>query len=158
MSNITKDLRNIEETLTDLYIYIPHAQHINQKISSVNVGWHIEHTLLVILKISESVIRSNPDKYKWKFNLARLLVFPLNKFPRGKGKAPDIVKPKQIVETDFESMFDETRKILKKLSTTSPHQHFFHPIFGTLNKKNTFIMLGIHTRHHLHIIKDILAA
>lgn len=150
-------MRNLEIPLAELYTYISQAEKLNNKISSVNVGWHIEHTLLVIQKISESVIKSDEDMYKWKFNMPRLLVFQLNKFPRGKAKAPNIVIPIQTGKTDFDLLFSKTRSIIEELKNTLPNQYFIHPIFGMLNKKHTFIMLDIHTKHHILIIKDILS-
>ncbi|MFN5814184.1 MAG: hypothetical protein ACK46B_08700, partial [Bacteroidota bacterium] len=82
-------MRNLETPLSELYAYVADAENINETVSSVNIGWHIEHTLLVIIKIIESVIKSDPGKYKWKFNISRTIVFMLNKIPRGKGIAPD---------------------------------------------------------------------
>ncbi|MEY4335064.1 MAG: hypothetical protein RLZZ196_3814, partial [Bacteroidota bacterium] len=40
---------------------------------------------------------------------------------------------------------------------TQKNQFFVHPIFGKLNKKDTFTMLDIHTKHHLLIIQDIIS-
>ena len=89
--------------------------------------------------------------------MPRLLVFQLNKFPRGKAKAPNIVIPIQTGKTDFDLLFSKTRSIIEELKNTLPNQYFIHPIFGMLNKKHTFIMLDIHTKHHILIIKDILS-
>lgn len=149
-------MRDLEKALTKLYTYIPQAEKVNKEISLVNIGWHIEHALLVIIKIGESVIKSDPNNYRWTFNLARIIIFSSNRFPRGKGRAPEIVKPKQIEKTDFDTLFLETRKAIDVLKKSVPNQYFVHPIFGTLNKKNTFIMLEIHTKHHIYIIEDIL--
>ena len=151
-------MRNLEAPLSELYRFIQEAEKFNNDISSVNVGWHIEHSLLVIQKISETVLQSDPNKYKWKWNTSRWLVFTLNKFPRGKGIAPEIVKPTQTEKTDFDASFAKTRRIIDELRKTSANQYFLHPVFGNLNKKNTFIMLDIHTWHHINIIKDILHA
>jgi hypothetical protein len=85
-------------------------------------------------------------------------VFFLKKFPRGKAKAPDIVMPKQIEKTDFPALLIKTKEAIKKLDQVDHNQFFLHPLFGDLNKKNTFIMLDIHTKHHLQIVKDIIAA
>ena len=149
-------MRNIEKHLDEIYNYVEHEHQLNKSVSSVNVGWHIEHTSLVIIKITESVSKSDPKKYKWKFSLIRLLIFFKNKFPRGKAKAPDIVKPKQIDKTNFTQLLIQTKDALQRLKQVDPNQHFRHPIFGDLDKKNTFIMLDIHTRHHLQIVKDII--
>lgn len=151
-------MRNIEQYLDEIYTYVEHEHQLNTAVSSVNVGWHIEHTSLVIIKIIETVTKSDPKKYKWKFSLIRLIIFLKNKFPRGKAKAPEIVKPKQIEQTDFQQLLIQTKQALQQLKQADPNQYFLHPIFGDLNKKNTFIMLDIHTRHHLAIVKDILSA
>ena len=149
-------MRNIEQYLDEIYTYVEHEHQLNTAVSSVNVGWHIEHTSLVIIKIIETVIKSDPKKYKWKFSLIRLIIFLKNKFPRGKAKAPEIVKPKQIEKTDFQQLLIQTKQALQQLKQADPNQYFLHPVFGDLNKKNTFIMLDIHTRHHLDIVKDII--
>ncbi len=150
-------MHNLEQSLSELYTYVPNAEKMYQPVSSANVGWHIEHILLVILNISKSVVKSDPKNYKWKFNFARLLVFPLNRFPRGKGKAPDVVNPQQTEKTDFDALFAKTRQAIEDLKKTEPNQYFNHSILGILNKKNTFKILAIHTRHHILIIKDILS-
>jgi hypothetical protein len=151
-------MRNLEAPLSELYSYIEHSEKINQNVSSVNVGWHIEHSLLVIIKIIQSVSKSDPNNYKWKFSLPRAVLFTLNKFPRGKGKAPDVVKPKQLEKTDYDALFAEAKQALTRLKTVDKNQFFLHPVFGNLNRKNTFIMLDIHTKHHIQIIQEIIDA
>jgi hypothetical protein len=68
-------MRNIEQYLDEIYTYVKHEHQLNTAVSSVNVGWHIEHTSLVIIKIIETVTKSDPKKYKWKFSLIRLIIF-----------------------------------------------------------------------------------
>lgn len=150
-------MRNLEKPLSDLYTYIKDADNINLRVSSVNVGWHIEHSLLVILKVIDSVCKSDPENYRRNLNLIRILVFYRNKFPRGKGRAPEIVVPKQREKTDFDALFSEARLSIEQLKKVHPNQFIKHPVFGNLNTKNTFIMLDIHTKHHIHIIKDIIS-
>lgn len=157
MSSQSVHISNLEQSLSALYNYVSDADKMNQQVSSATIGWHIEHTLLVIKTIGESVIKSKPNNYKWKFNFARLLVFTLNRFPRGKGKAPDIVNPQHTGRIDFDELFTKTRQAIEDLKKAEPNQYFKHTIFGLLNRKNTFTMLDIHTRHHLLIIKDILS-
>lgn len=106
-------MRNIEQPLQTLYTFIGDADKVNTSVSSANVGWHIEHSLLVIIKMISALTASDPAQYKWKFNLARAIVFTINKFPRGKGKAPDAVNPKQIEKTDFDALFTKQEKKFK---------------------------------------------
>lgn len=149
-------MRNMESPLAELHKYIGHADQSNSSVSQVNVAWHIEHSLLVIIKIIETVCKSDPHKYKWKFNFTRFMVFFLNRFSRGKGNAPDVVKPTQKENTDFDALFNKARLAINDLKKADKNQFFLHPVFGNLSKKNTFIMLDIHTKHHIHIIKDII--
>jgi hypothetical protein len=149
-------MRNLEKRLQKLYIFIKDADRVNSSVSSANVGWHIEHSLLVIIKMISALTASDPVQYKWKFNLARAIVFTINKFPRGKGKAPDAVNPKQIEKTDFDALFTKTREKIEELKKADTTKFYEHNIFGVLNKKNTFIVLDIHTNHHIQIIEDII--
>jgi hypothetical protein len=151
-------MKNIEQQLVQLHTYVNDADKINTSVSIVNVGWHIEHSLLVIIKMISALTASDPAQYKWKFNLARAIVFTINKFPRGKGKAPDAVSPKQTEKTDFDALFTKTREKIEELKKADPNKFYKHNIFGVLNKKNTFIVLDIHTSHHIQIIKDIISS
>ncbi len=150
-------MKNLEPSLDKLYSFIPQSSQLNTSVSSVNVGWHIEHSLLVITKIIETVVNSDPNKYEWKFDLKRSFVFLLGKFPRGKASAPEIVIPKQLEQPNYDTLFANTRVAVKNLASAKSNQYFTHPIFGKLNKRHTFIMLDIHTKHHLKIIEDIIS-
>ena len=147
---------NPEYALSALHRYITDEEKLNPAVSSVSTGWHIAHSLLVIIKITEALAHSDPARYAWKFNLPRVLAFTFNRFSRGRARAPESVKPDMSGITDFEALFAQARQSIEKLKNLHPDQHFVHPVFGMLNKKNTFIMLDIHTRHHLGIIRDIV--
>ena len=150
-------MKNIEQRLKELFAYVQHAEKVNPSVSSSNVGWHIEHSLLVIIKMITAVIASDPTQYKWKFNLSRAIVFTMNRFPRGRGKAPEAVNPKQIEKPDFDVLFEKTKQKIEELKKAEPNKFYEHYILGTLNKKNTIIMLDIHTNHHIQLIKDIIS-
>ena len=150
-------MRNLEPSLEKLYNYIPQADKLNSGVSSVNIGWHIEHSLLVISRIIDTVTNSDPNKYEYKFDFKRTVVFLLGKFPRGKATAPEIVIPKQNEPINYDDLFASTRAAIQALKNAQPNQYFTHPIFGKLNKRHTFVMLDIHTKHHLKIIEDIIS-
>lgn len=42
------------------------------------------------------------------------------------------------------------------LASLDENQFFTHTLFKQLNKKQTLKFLGLHTNHHLKIVKDIL--
>lgn len=147
----------IQDQLGSLKAYIKEQNTLNEKVSAVSVGWHIEHSLLVIIKIIETVVKSNPSGYTSTFNFKKFIIFTIGRFPRGKADAPASVMPENDEEkVNFESIFEEAINALKLLEASMPNQFFVHPIFGKLNKKGTATMLSLHTNHHLLIIKDIL--
>ncbi len=150
-------MNKLKTLLKELDSKIESSDVINLHVSKSSAGWHIEHTLLVINVIIAGLKNSNPVEYKWKFNLSRLFVFTLNKIPKGKGKAPDRVQPKNIFTTEsLKNHLTLTLDKLKELDNLNTNQYIDHPIFGNLNLKSTIKFLHIHTNHHIEIIDDII--
>ncbi|MEN9697766.1 MAG: hypothetical protein RLZ56_1187 [Bacteroidota bacterium] len=143
--------------LDKLEAQIVHHEKIKPTVSNAHIGWHIEHSCLVIIKIAATLNQSNPVKYQWKWNTKRFFVFLIKKFPRGKAQAPASVMP-----TDAISPAQLTQSIvlakssIESIQACAKRQYFIHPIFGELNRSATLYFLAIHTQHHLHIIQDIL--
>jgi len=149
--------KNVDELLILLEEKLNSFERKNEKISEGTVGWHIEHSLLVIIKICESISSSNPEKYQWKFNLKWLIVSAIGSLPRGKAKAPQTVIPESVLSvTSLKESFSLARTAIESLEKCYPSQYFFHPFFGKMNQKSTFMFFSIHTKHHLKIIKDIM--
>ena len=150
-------MKNIDTIVPELATYIPNYNQSNLAISEASVGWHIEHSLLVIKQITATVAQSDPMLFKSKFNMSRFFVFLLKTIPRGKAKAPRAVIPSD--EITFESLQESlknTYQAITYLKDCESKQYFMHPFFGQLNKKQTIKFLAIHTQHHLKIIRDIL--
>lgn len=134
-----------------------HIEKGNLKVSKANVGWHIDHSLKVVNSVYESLKSSNPLEYKKEFNSLRSIIFFLGFFPRGKAKSPKRVLPPEIIKKEeIETQLNLAIKNLESLQLISENQFFTHPLFKQLNKKKTIKFLGLHTNHHLKIIKDIL--
>jgi hypothetical protein len=150
-------MKNLDNILHKLATYIPDHNQFNQAVSEVAVGWHIEHSLLVIKQITATVAQSEPKLYKSKFNVKRFFVFLTKTIPRGKAKAPKVVIPVDeiTIETLQESL-KNTYQAITYLKDCEENQYFMHPFFGQLNKKQTIQFLAIHTEHHLKIVRDIL--
>ena len=150
-------MKNLDAILPELANYITHHNQSNKAISEVSVGWHIEHSLLVIKQITSTVAQSEPKLYKSKFNVKRFIVFLTKTIPRGKAKAPKVVIPSEEITVDsLQESLKNTNENLKNNARIQEHQYFMHPFFGQLNKKQTIKFLAIHTEHHLKIIRDIL--
>ena len=149
MHKLLKQIKELESK-------IPNQEDYNAEISKSNVGWHIEHILLTNKMIMEAVEKSNPADYTWSFKLPRIVVFTMNKIPRGRAKAPKVVVPKTYDEqTLLEHLKIVTLKI-QGLENMSSDKYFDHPYFGNLRLNKTIKFLEIHTKHHLEIINDII--
>ena len=149
-------MKNIDAILPELANYIAHHNQSNKAISEVAVGWHLEHSLLVIKQITSTVAQSEPKLYKSKFNLSRFFVFLSKTIPRGKAQAPKVVIPtNEITAESLQESLKNTYQAITYLKDCEEKQYFMHPFFGQLNKKQTIQFLAIHTEHHLKIIRDI---
>lgn len=152
MEKLLKLIKQLEKN-------IPNYAKQQTAISAANVGWHIDHSLLVFVRIITAMETSDPALYKSSFNLKKLLVYTFNKIPRGKAKAPKTVEPVgDIVPEKLMTEVDAVFKKIKALNNLQRHHHFNHPYFGKLNLKETNKFLAIHTNHHLKIINDIMKA
>jgi hypothetical protein len=138
---------------------IAHKDVLKTEISGWSIGWHIEHSLTVVIGVCKSAIQSEPAAYQWKFNPKRFLILDITgRIPRGKAKAPKIVQPQGRTSTDeLQAQLAKAKELYAQFEQAHANAHFEHPIFGQLNKKPTDKFLGIHTRHHLYIMDDLLA-
>ena len=150
-------MKKLEQLIIELENKIPQQKVVNNTVSKGSVGWHIEHTLLTFNLIIEALKKSNPADYKWKFSFTKLLVFTMNKIPRGKAKAPSVVQPKNDFDTNsLKRHVINAKEKLKELDSLQSNNYFGHPFFGKLNLKPSKKFLVIHTQHHLNIINDIV--
>ena len=104
-------MKNLDAILPELANYIAHHNQSNKAISEVAVGWHLEHSLLVIKQITATVAQSEPKLYKSKFNVKRFIVFLTKIIPRGKAKAPKVVIP--VDEITIETLQESLKKAPK---------------------------------------------
>ena len=143
--------------LNELENQISNSESLNLAISKSSVGWHIEHTLLTINVIIDRLKNSDPNDYTWKFNFPKILVFTINKIPRGRAQSPVPVQPKNNFTIDtLKQHVESTKRKLTELQILKPTNYIEHPVFGKLKLKHTIKFLEIHTKHHIHIINDIL--
>jgi hypothetical protein len=104
----------------------------------------------------DSIQKSNPENFKRTFNFNRILIFVINKIPRGKVRAPKAVQPKEDFTTNsLKEHLQKSKHNLNKLSSLDPNSYFDHPFMGQLKLKSTIRFIKLHTQHHLNIIKEI---
>lgn len=133
-----------------------HSSNQNSTISSVNVAWHIDHSLKVINSVIATLQKSDA-KYRWDFNWKRMYFFLRKSIPRGKARAPKAVQSfEEITIKDIERQLKTARFLIQELETMDKNTNFIHPFIGRLNLKQAILFLEIHTQHHLAIIDDII--
>ncbi len=150
-------MKNLPALLDQLAAAIPQLDTRKTAVSAVAVGWHIEHTLLTINRIAGALQASDPAQYRPAWSWLRLLVFGLGKFPRGRAQAPQAVLPGTYDAASLGAHVARTQATLALLPMLAADRYFSHPYFGDLQLQSTGRFLEIHTRHHLAIIRDILA-
>ena len=150
-------MNKLNNLLNELEAQIANYSKLNQTISEGNVGWHIVHSCLVINSVCGAVLKSDPAKFIKKFSMKAFFVLLFNAIPRGKAKAPSFTMPSEELSTaSILKSIQSSRASIEALAKAGKNQYFTHPIFGDLNTGQTFKFLGVHTNHHLKIIKDIL--
>ena len=152
---LEKYKHSLERLLDKLNIYIDISETLNLKVSKKNIGWHIQHTLMVINEYIDTLSRSNSENYKTKFNFLRFIVLATKLIPRYYGQSPESMLPKSIIDRDnLTKYLDETRKNIKQLKALPKNSYVDHPVFDKLNFMQTVDYMITHTRHHLKIIKE----
>ncbi len=150
-------MNQLTQLVHEMEDYVSKYESENVKFSTASVGWHIEHSMMTINKIIYALENSDSTKYQWSFKLSRYIIFTLGKIPRGKAKAPSVVKPLETISLDsLKSQIAEAKIQATKLDSLPATSFFKHPYFGDLKLKQAIRMLEIHTKHHLGIIRDIL--
>lgn len=149
----------LDKELALIKQYIKDFEKKDLAVSKVSVGWHLDHSLKVINAVYGALKDSDPSAYKWKFNGLRLFAFTVGSFPRGRAKSPKrVLPPEEIVRENIEKQLELAIQNSKSILELKENQYFSHPLFKQLNKKKTIKFLGLHTNHHLKIVRDILRA
>ena len=151
-------MQELHKLLDQLESDISSFDKVNLSVSSGSVGWHIAHSLKTIDQIVTACKNSNPANYQWHFNFKRFLIMSIaKKIPRGKARAPKIVRPEGDINREtLAASVSKVRENLIGWKDLDKNANFPHPFFGVLNKKETENFLVLHTKHHLMIINDIL--
>lgn len=147
----------IEKLLNELAAFIPQAEKINTKVSAASVSWHIAHSLKVIASSGTNIQKTDPADYKPIWNIKKFIGLQLKYFPRGRAKAPKYVVPeKEYTEQELRALLEDVKLVWKDVTPLPKNAFIKHPIFGHINKSETIRFLGIHTNHHVKIIRDIV--
>ena len=148
-------MNKLELLLQKLETKISVQNVLQTDVSASSIGWHIEHSLLAINKITEATKASDAANYKFIFKPLKYIVYLTGKMPRGRAKNPKVVEPDFFDENTLKVHLEKTKTTIKELENIDKNKFLKHPYFGNLKLKDTIKFLEIHTNHHLKIINDI---
>ena len=145
--------------LSELRDYVPRAAERDADVSGWSVGMHVQHVSLAMVAVCRSLVASEPPVPRSRFNFVRSIVFASGRIPRGRAKSPDPAVPSEgVSEEELRALLDESERQLEAARVAPPDAWFRHFAFGVLDRDRTLKFIGIHNRHHLRIVQDILRA
>lgn len=151
-------MKSLADLVAELENAILFIEKKNTNVSQVAVGWHIEHSLLALVKMISATEQSNSSDFKKTFNWKRSLVLAMGKIPRGKARVPGSVKPgDEICEATIKSLLEKAKQKAELFETLNKDKYFTHPVFGDVKVNKARRVIAIHTIHHIKIINEIIA-
>lgn len=150
-------IQKLLHQIDQLHSFILEGNQLNRKVSDKGTYWHIDHSLQVLRGIPEVLKNSNPKDYQPKFSFTKWLIMSTGYIPRGKGRAPKHTIPQnEVTQQDLLSQLEIVKTGIDNLNKLDKNKTFKHPLFGWLNLLDTIKFMGIHTHHHIKIIRDIM--
>ena len=134
-------MQNLYLLVNQLESNISQFKTTNHSVSGGSVGWHIEHSLKTIDQIITACKNSNPVNYQWQFNFKRFLIMSIaKKIPRGKARAPKIVRPEgEINQKTLIVSFSKVKENMKNWESLDKNTHFKQ------NRNRTFFSTSYET-------------
>lgn len=147
----------LEKLLQKIESLLPQIDQVNLQVSKASVGWHLEHSLLIINSSLKGLTMTNPNDYKPKSSIKKFVFLNFGVIPQGKIKAPIQFVPLETpTKESIGKLITMAKERLSGIEVLPEKAFITHPFLGDFDKKTTLKFLGLHTNHHLKIIDDIL--
>lgn len=145
--------------LAELRAVVPGAAVLVPAVSKWSAGMHVHHVCLAMIAVCKSLVASEPPPPSSGFSLVTSAIFLTGRIPRGRGKSPDQAIPSAgVSRQELDSLLTESEHRIEEARQVSADHWFRHFAFGVLDRDRTLKFIGIHNRHHLRIVQDILRA
>jgi hypothetical protein len=133
------------------------------EVSGWSVRQQIDH-MLKVMALGLLTIDKGSAKPLPRVNLLGRVLMRLDWIPRGRGKAPERVRPQESADP---VLLAEIRRLRGSFADPAiaasprfgdPTPIFPHPYFGGLSAEQGVCFLCMHTHHHWKIVRDIRKA
>ena len=139
--------------------HVSEASVLRPDVSKWSVGMHVHHCCLAMIGVCDSLLASEPPPPHTGFSLVTSAIFLTGRIPRGRGKSPAQVLPREGIEPEeLADLLDQSEQRIELVAAAPPDQWFRHFAFGVMDRDRTLRFLQIHNQHHLRIVQDILGA
>lgn len=146
----------LSNEISELESYLDNLRLISTDVSTVDVGWHIDHVLRANVVICYQLIQSDNETPKRNYNLHKARISLTKSIPRGKKEThPSVSSAKEVTIQDVQRRLKTLKALLPKLEDCHPENGFVHQAIGWMNLEWSKKFMQIHTEHHLKIIRDI---
>ncbi|SCY17483.1 Protein of unknown function [Nonlabens sp. Hel1_33_55] len=148
----------LQKQFDQLESYFEKGDLVAPSVSAQGIYWHVDHSLRILEGVPEMMRQSKPEDYKPKSSLIKFVIMNTGWMPRGKGKSPKHVLPEDhlLDKEHIARRMDHAFHQINTIKDLDDDSFMRHPLFGSLNKKETVKFLTIHTNHHLKIMRDIV--
>ncbi len=132
-------------------------------VSGWSVGQQVDHMLNVAHGVF-SRLTGEGEELRAGINLSGRILLGIGWLPRGVGKSPKQALPAEApVAATLDARLERLREDYQDLRfrtglLSSRRRLLKHPYFGGLNCAQALRFLGVHTHHHLKIVRDIRRA
>jgi hypothetical protein len=138
-----------------------------EAVSGWSVAEHLEHLVRIDNGILDRIDRlaagtaEPPSKPVPPLNLIGRLILLCGLIPRGRGKAPEAVRPQGMEVAELRAGIAGLGERFHSLGPRLPELAalqgtFRHPYFGGLSPVQWLRFMDIHHHHHLKIVRDVL--
>lgn len=155
----------LDTTRHALRRHIDDAEARDVGISAWSVGMHVEHCALAMAgmaaKLADSVDPGREPSVlpapPVKWSMPRAFVSVTGIIPRGKATAPKAAVPEPSPpEERIRAALDVAEARISAAMALPGDAWYDHHVFGPFRRDKALWFMGVHNRHHLKIIRDIL--